>query len=411
MTSGNNHNRSSAIRIAVVARHYWPYISDSSLRLAQTATNLRRLGIAVSVIAPRWHSSWPNRISVEEIDVERIECPPINQLRQSQYRRNLSDWLDRHASSLSCVYCDEAGLDALTVIKHRKILQNGIPVAVRYDPLDTTLSADTDQPQQPSQSVIDSCSQSTAILVPRPSVQQSLLRFGVPARLISVYSDWMVRSIDRSAIQCKEARKALADINSDLMVLNHQRLIVVPGELTKSWRLDSFVRAICPLLDKYSNLKVWIHGDGGDREKLYELLQFFGHHRDVIMPGVITSITSLLQAADLCVFPSPTAGQSWLAPACLISGVPCLLAESPELKWQLGQLSASLSYESNSALSLQGKLDQWWKYPDELSAASRAAGQLIRRQSNQATVADRLQQMALAFVASVGVSSPSSSPR
>ncbi len=399
------------MRIAVVARHYWPYINDSTLRLAQTAANLRSQGVQVVVLTPRWHGSWPNRVSVEEVEVVRLENPPTNQLRQSQYRRSLSDWLDKHVDSLSCVYCDEAGLDALTVIKHRKVVQRGLPVAVRHDPFDWAVSAEAEQDRQPSQSVIDACSQSAATLVPRLSVQQNLLRFGVPARLLSVCSDWKVRSIDRSAIQCREARKTLADINSDLNVLNHHRLIVVPGELSKNWRLDPFIRAICPVLDTYSSLRVWLHGDGTDRENLYELLQFFGHHRNVIMPGMITSVSSLIQAADLCVFPSPTVGQSWFIPACLISGAACLIANSADLKWQLGHLSASLSYDFTSASELQSKLERWLNGPDELAAASRAAGQLIRRQSNQTTVADQLHQLASTSSATLGVNTSTSHPR
>lgn len=411
MTSSSHQVRSATLRIAVVARHYWPYINDSTLRLAQTAANLRSHGVQVVVLTPRWHGSWPNRVSVEEVEVVRLENPPTNQLRQSQYRRSLSDWLDKHGDSLSCVYCDEAGLDALTVLKHRKVVQRGLPVAVRHDPFDWTVSAEAELDRQPSQSVIDACSQSAITLVPRPSVQQSLLRFGVPARLLSVCSDWTVRSIDRSTIQCKDARRTLADINSDLNILNHHRLIVVPGELSRNWRLDPFIRAICPLLDTYSSLRVWLHGDGADREKLYELLQFFGHHRNVIMPGMITSASSLIQAADLCVFPSPTVGQSWFIPACLISGATCLIANSADLKWQLGHLSASLSYDSTSASELQSKLERWLNGPDELAAASRSAGQLIRRQFNQKSVADQLYQLASALSATLGVNKSTSSPR
>lgn len=405
MTPISNDHRSAGLRIAILSRQYWPTTNDTTLRLSQLIYGLGSLSARTVVVTPRWHSTWPKRVTVEETPVDRLDGPPISQLQQAQYRRTLSDWLDANAASLSCVYVDEPGLDALAICRHRSIVEGRIPVVVRFDPLEIGAAlSPTDSSYelwQPTQSALDSCGHANRILVPRPSSQQMLLRFGIPAQQIKLCSDWYVRTVDRTPAHIREARKALADINSDLSLLSQQRLLVVPGSLGANWDLNSFVRSVAPALDRQSSLKVWIHGDGNEREGLYDLLQFLGHHRNVIMPGVITSISTLVQAADLLLFPSPKAGHSWLIPAAIISGVPLLVADSADLRWQLGHLSSAISYNSNSASELQWKLEQWIKDPSEISAATRCAGQLIRRQSGGQSAWEEICKLATQFTANV----------
>ena len=367
--------------VAILARRYWPSICDASLRLANLTKSLRWSGLKVCVGTPRWHSSWPKQVTVEEVPVSRLEHPPSNQLRQSHYRRSIATWLDQNARDYAWIYCDEPGLDALAVLRHPVVIHKKIPVVVRFDPLEISSSLPTPEPFQPSQSIIDSCAIADRVIVPHPSAQQILLRHGISPQRISVCSDWGVRAIDRTSADIRTARKALADINSDLNLRSHERLIVVPGELTPHWKLSSLIQSITPLLDRMNHVRLWLHGEGLERERLYEQLQFFGHHRTVIMPGVVTSIDTLLQAADLCLFPSSSVGLSWLVPSCLISGIPTLVARSSELNWHLGLLAAAIDFEAESSSSLLERIEHWTRSPEELTAACRSAGQLIRRQS------------------------------
>jgi glycosyltransferase involved in cell wall biosynthesis len=364
----------------VLARRYWPYSSDATHRVRNLVRNLRQENWNVQLLTPRWHNNWPGKVNVEECIVHRLDHAPSNQLRQSLYRRSLSQWLDEFGQWPDWVYCDEASLDALTVSNHPLVNKRQVPVIVRFDP--TELAAATaDLNWQIGQSHIDACTACSAVVVSNQVAQHQLLRFGIPAqRLVSSF-DWSIRSLDRSPHAIRQARQALADVNYDLSLRTLERVILVPGSLNCHWQLDMFIEAVAPLLDTHPALRVWIHGEGPLQEQLLERLQFLGHHRTVALPGMFSCLDTLLQAADLCVFPAANLGLGWLIPTCLISGIPVLAAGSSAFDSQLGHLASSFSFEAGSQSNLRDRLEQWAMTPEPLIAAARAAGQMIRQKA------------------------------
>lgn len=348
------------------------------------ANSLRRDRWAVNIVTPRWHASWPVRVTVEDAEVHRLGQAPSNPLHQSLFRRSLGEWLDHHAHQLSWIWCDEAGLDSLAVCSHSYVIRQQIPVIVRFCPVELSATLESDSPWQPSQAVLDACSSATTVVVPTQSAQQHLLKHGLPPQKIVVCSDWNIPAIDRTPASIRAARQALAEINGDLAVRSQDRVVVVPGELAQRWQLDFLIQALVPLLDRYPNFRLWLHGDGPDRERLYESLQLHGHHRNVVMPGMFSCFESLLQAADMCLFPAAGVGMSWLIPTCLVSGLAVLVANSPDLTWLLGSAASSISFEPRSKDHLSSRIEQWMRNPEQLVASTRLAGQLIRRQASNA---------------------------
>lgn len=382
--------------VLLLAKRFWPFSSDSTHRLRLLCRMLREEGWSVEVLTPRWHPNWPAKVAIEECDVHRLENSPTNQLRQSLYRRSITQWLDERLAQsrdrsegksvnstkdpLSWIWCDEAGLDALTVCNHPQVHQCKIPVVVRFDPFELAENS-VDSTWQLSQAVIDACHAAASVVAPNPEAQLQLLRHGVASDKIVLRSDWNVRSIDRSSSAIRQARHALGAINSDLALRQQDRVLIVPGNLTAHWQLDKLIDALDPMLDNHPHLRIILHGEGPIREKLYERLQFLGHHRTVIMPGVFTCLDTLIQTADLCVFPATEIGMSWILPTCLTSGVPVLSARSPSLTWQLGPQADSIAFDANAA-SMNEAIRRWLRNPDDLAAAVRNIGQRMRSRLN-----------------------------
>jgi glycosyltransferase involved in cell wall biosynthesis len=385
MSLMTNQFSRSKLKVMLLTRQFWPNSSDATCRLRNMAHLLRRDNWAATVVTPCWHKSWPRNIIVEEIPVCRLEQPPSSPLRHSLFRKSLADWLDRHAADLDWIWCDEAGLDSLSVCSHPQIVRNNLPVVVRYCPTELAIPLfNSDTAWRPSQAVVDACAAASTIVAPNQAAQHQLLRLGIHPDRIVVCTDWIAPSLDRSSSAIRAARQSLAEINSDLAIRSQDKVVLVPGELSKQWELEFTIQAIVPLLDRYPNLRVWLHGEGAERDKLYESLKFHGHHRNVAMPGTFSCLETLLQAADLCLFPASSVGLSWLLPTCIVSGIPVLAANSADLSWHLGAVAATIGFESQSALSLQSKLEHWLIRPEELSAAVRVAGQLVRRQTSNA---------------------------
>ena len=380
-----NHQLNASIhQVMLLTKHVWPHATDSALRLRSMCQLLRRENWDVQVVTPRWHATWPTRVRIEEVTVHRLEHPPSNQLRQSLFRRSVLDWLDHFAGQLSWIWCDDAGLDSLAVCGHGQVIRNKIPVILRYNPVELAAMTSDVASWSPTQATVDACASASAVVVPNQTAQHQLLKLGLPSDRIIMASDWITPAIDRSTVRCRSARQAIAEINSDLTVRNQDRVVVIPSDMSKSWKLEFAIRAVVPLLDRYPHLRIWIHGDSPERERLYEYLQMQGHHRNVAMPGVFSCSDTLLQAADLCLFSAPGVGHSWLLPTCIASGIPVLVANSPDLSWHLGSTAASISFDGQSEESLRNRLEHWMVHPEEHSAAVRIAGQLVRRQSSNA---------------------------
>lgn len=227
------------------------------------------------------------------------------------------------------------------------------------------------------------CIRATRTLAPSQTAHQQLIALGVPPDRIARCSDWHVPMLDRSYTARREARRMLAEINCDLVLHPRDQLIVIPSDLSKLWNIDFAIGALWRLLDDRPGLRMWILGDGPKREKIYNELKKNGVHRIVALPGVYTSVDSLLQAADLCLFPGRGCGLRYLLPTCIASGIPSLAARSPEIASQLGPSNhgaiSDLSFEPRSDADLVRCTVQWLEQPKKIQQAAFEFQQQLRQ--------------------------------
>ena len=344
-------------RVLVIARRYWPTTNDSTLRLRSFCQRLRGESIEASVLTPRWHRDWPRQVSVEEVPVLRLEDPPTAQMRQNRYYRTMADWLTKEASKYDAIYCDAASGDASTVLSVQASTQLRIPLIVRFDP--NELSQHHLGAWQPTPRAIDACRRATTVVVPNSTAHQRILGAGIDRESVVRIVDWPTTVIDRSLQARASARRALAEINHDFTLRSHDRVVLCPGELTRDWGVDALIDALAHLIETNRSLRLWIHGDGIERARIYEALQFRGLHRIVVLPGMFTCMEALLQAADLCVFPAAGRGLGWLVPTCITSSIPFVAAQSPELVGLLGDTCCPLLYPAGNAKALQSWVAGW----------------------------------------------------
>jgi glycosyltransferase involved in cell wall biosynthesis len=361
---------SGAPRVLIVSRRFWPSCTDSTQRLMNLACGLQSDGASLSVLTAKWHASWSSRIDVREIPVFRFEAAPTNPLRTSRYCRALADWFHSKLGQFDVVYCDAADLEA-QVLLTQVVASQRPPCIIRFDPLE--LADGFDPRWQPSGRTLDAVRHASTIVAPRTDAVQRLKAIGVQDHKIVRLPD-IPSPLSRTEIVRAAARNALADINHDLFVRSSDRVVVYIGDLTRKTGVDLMIRALGPIVQEHRALRLWLIGDSPERSRAYEQLRYNGWHNLVAMPGAFEDLDEVLRVADLCVAPMRGQSLGWLIPKCIVSGIPILVGDSPELQQMVGvDCGKTLAFREANADSLHEKLTQWLHDPLPIRRALAAA--------------------------------------
>jgi glycosyltransferase involved in cell wall biosynthesis len=194
----------------------------------------------------------------------------------------------------------------------------------------------------------------------------------------------------------------LANINHDLFVRSHDKVLVCPGELTREWGVDLLINALATLLEEQRSVKLWILGDSVERGRIYEALQFHSLHRIVIMPGAFTDVDQVLQAADMCLFPASGCGLGWLLPTCVASSIPVLAADSPELRGEFGPLADQICFRANDPRDLEVRVRRWIRNPKATELTVTAAREALVSQTDNGGASRTLATLLRARVLQTG---------
>lgn len=345
-------------RLLAIARQSWPTISDDTLRLLHWTQQLARQGSKITLLTPRWHSSWPRRIVCDGVEVQRLDTPPTHVLKASSYQRQLSQWIVQRIRDFDLIYCDAADTEASALLNVVNA-PDAPPLVIRH--------GDVAPGEAVSRKALELYHRANLVLAPNLQAEQQLIAGGINRSQIVRTSQVQGASYDRSPASRRAARQILGDANHDLFARSQDLVMVCPGELNRAWRIPEFIREIAPIVEQHRSLRVWILGDGRERPTCYDLLRHEGLHRLVAMPGVFTDLQEVLQAADLCVFPAPRVGLGWLLPTCIASGVPMLVAKSTEVCRTLGEHAETLTFQPEHAGELRQRISQWLQSSDKLT--------------------------------------------
>jgi glycosyltransferase involved in cell wall biosynthesis len=294
-----------------------------------------------------------------------------------------------NTSVFDAILCSQADWDALEVIQAAD--RRHIPVFVRVDP--SPLGGNGLEFERwglRSAPAIRACRSASMVLVTSQTAHQQILAQGIPPEKIVRLPVWRPPPVDYSRRARELARRALRDVNYELTTDGRSRVLLVPGDMTAAWGVDFLIDSIWQLLDDHSHLKVWLHGDGPMKDKVYHKLKSYGVHRSVVMPGVFSSMEPLLQAVDGCLFPKAGCGMSWLLPTCIASGIPVLAARTQELVSGWGPSAQSLTFAPDSSEDLRNGLENFWENFDSWIKATREVSRYVRLQTCESDLRPRL---------------------
>jgi glycosyltransferase involved in cell wall biosynthesis len=123
------------------------------------------------------------------------------------------------------------------------------------------------------------------------------------------------------------ARRALAESNPDLATTEYSPVAVYTGRLHEAKGLHDLIRAWPAVLARWPYARLWLVGDGPEREELYESILDQGLRGIVSMPGAFDDVQDVLNAADVFVLPSYQEGMSISLLEAMATGVPVVASD------------------------------------------------------------------------------------
>ncbi len=338
--------------IAIFARQYWPTTCDASLRLRSWVDRLVIDGWKVQVFTPRWHRDWPERLVVDRATVVRIDDPPTNALRHRKFSKNVSALLERIRGTVDLIYCD--AMDPMaTAVAAMNRNDRATSIVRFYEPQNATGDWLTKQMSEVLQ-------RTDAIVAADARSHRRLLSIGIMEQKILRGGDNTIEVIPRRDEQRLTARQILRSVNYDLNVKHSNRVVVCLARFDSTADIAQLAKAH-QFIDGHPEVRIWLIGDGPARSTIYEKLRYEGVHRSVVMPGMFSSLTEIIQAADLCLIPPSLEGAQWLLPTCLGSGVSVIcpkdtLLPTPSLS---KSILTQCSYDPSVLGDLEAALVRW----------------------------------------------------
>jgi glycosyltransferase involved in cell wall biosynthesis len=170
------------------------------------------------------------------------------------------------------------------------------------------------------------CQQGT-VVAPSQQIVDELLQAGYDRGRVHYVPNGVAvspRIGDRNA-----ARLALADANRDLLALDDAPVAAFTGRLSRKKGLFELVRAWAAVVQAKPNAKLWLVGEGDDRETLFQMVKDLDLQGRVLMPGAFDDVGEVLQAADLFVLPSHEEGMSLSLLEAMAAGCPVVASDIP----------------------------------------------------------------------------------
>ena len=316
-------------RIAIVARRLWPLAGETERDLLQLADGLQEQGAQPTLVTPQWQKNWAERTTLRGIALTRLPWPATPGWGMLRYLYSLSRYLRQNRREFDGVIVQ--GLRAEAFAALASLGTNGPPIVLR-----ATEAGDFGEVAWQRQArfggrIAASCRQAEAIVAASPFIAEELVAANYPPSRIHVFPPSVSSEhLPRNEEQRESARKALMTVNHDLHVVGGAPVAVCISTLQRDRGLEMLVRSWLPIQQRWPHARLWIIGDGPDREPLFRLICDLDLRYRVVIPGAFDHWEDLLAAADLLIAPAPQPSTSAVLREGLAAGMACIACDQPE---------------------------------------------------------------------------------
>jgi glycosyltransferase involved in cell wall biosynthesis len=295
--------------------------------MANLATEFRRLGHQPTIVTAQWEPHWPTECVHREISVVRLPQPQIRGWGTIRYMHALARWLRKHQAELDAVLVSRLRHDAYAAVS--TLRGSRVPVILRAEGSGVTGDVAWQKTARFGNRIKQACLGADAIIAANSQVVEELHTAGYAKDRTHMVPSGVTLPPPRDADQQFTARLAISDANMSLEMIADARLVVYTGRLHEQKGLPDLVRAWEKIAKRWPNARLWLVGEGPQRDDLYDLMVDLGLHHQVFLPGAFDDITEVLAAADLFVLPSYEVGTSLALLEAMAAGVPVIASDIP----------------------------------------------------------------------------------
>lgn len=322
-----NARANTAARIALITRRYWPQVGGAEVSTANLATEFTRRGHQTIVLTAQWEPHWPAEFVHREVTVLRMPQPQVRGWGTIRYMHALSRWLRKHHDQWDAVVVSMLRHDAYTAVQ--SLQHTPIPVILRIEGAGESGDLAWQRTARFGSRIKHACLQADRLIAPNPPIIDELLAAGYsPAKAHCIPLGVEVPP-PRNLNDQLPARLAVSDANPSLEMIPDAPLVVFLGRLQEHKGLRDLILAWETIAQRRPNGRLWLIGDGPERDELYDLIVDLGLHHQVFMPGAFDDTADLLTAADIYVSPAHEAGQSLALLEAMAAGVPVIATDIP----------------------------------------------------------------------------------
>jgi glycosyltransferase involved in cell wall biosynthesis len=291
-----------------LTRRFWPLVGGAEVVMANLAAEFRRQGHAATIVTAQWEKHWPRDLVHREVPVVRMPQPKLRTWGTLRYMYALGSWLSAQRSQLDGVLVSMLKHDAYAAVG--ALRGSGVPVVVRAEGGGAAGDCQWQATARFGMRIRRRCYEADAIVAPSDAIGAELLAAGYDPAKIKRIDNGVRLPPPRAPLAREAARSALAEANWDLKCEPDAPVAVYTGRLHPDKGLLDLVQAWPTVAKRWPNARLWLIGEGPQREELFERIGDLGFRYQVCLPGSFDEIDDVLAAADLFVLPSYSEGMS-----------------------------------------------------------------------------------------------------
>jgi glycosyltransferase involved in cell wall biosynthesis len=318
------------LRVALITARFWPLVGGVENTMATLATGLRTRGDAPLIITARWHADWPQQAQYQGTPVVRLAPSPESRIGRLRYWAALHGWLRRHRRDLDVVCVSQLRMESYVTVG--ALSGSGVPVVLRAERAGINGDCQWQQTRRLGGWVRRRCRAAAALIGNGRAAHRELLAADFPSARVCLIDPGIAAGPPPRPLQRWEARAAIAEVNPDLLALEDTAVVVFVGRLTPEKRLLSLLRSWPSVLRRRPLTRLWLIGDGPQRETLYQAIRDLDLQHHVFMPGTFDDVRDVLTAANVFVYPADDEGVPRALLEAIAAGLPVVAADTADLR-------------------------------------------------------------------------------
>jgi glycosyltransferase involved in cell wall biosynthesis len=344
-------------RIAIVCRRAWPLAGDEENGVLTLAGELSELGMKPTLVTARWQANWAERTTLGSVPVVRLPMPTTPGWQMLRYLYAFNRYLRQNRDAFDAVVI--CGLKAEAYCAIPTLQGSHTRVILRASEAGPHGDVAWQRRTRFGNRIATRCKEAEVFLASSTFVADELSAAGYPRERIHVGGP-VVRgsSVPRNEDTRQAARTALAGVNHDLHVVGGAPVALCISPLQQDRGLETLIRAWLPIQQRWPHARLWIIGDGPEREPLFQLLCNLDLRYRVVLPGAFDHWDDLMLAADVLVAPAPQPGNSLVLQHAVASGLPVVACDQAEHRGFITSQRNGLLYAASERSSLSQGLSR-----------------------------------------------------